>query len=264
MKRIIIGTALSVSLMLIGCGSDSPENIVKDYVKVWDDGSVEKVVKYVDKETKDEIEETVKDCMRSDGEHVLKQELKKYQDEVDNMWRKHNPFMVFKNTKKTSTNFQNEMKKIVEDTSLNNNDKTLKIGMLILDQTDIYRKVKSEMSPVAYKMIAFTFANKMRAESGDIFGAVDNYSKNEYFKSLILEDMKQNDNVSILKIEKSCIDKIFHPDTLDEVNIIETINISADRKDVKVELLYKNKSSKKKHIELEKIAGKWRVTTMLL
>ena len=263
-RKGILGIAIiSLGFVVTGCGSNGPEDIVKDYIEAWDSGAIEKIVKFVDKETKDVIEHRMNDCVTSSSDSILNKELKKYLKEVDTVWRTNNPFVAVNSVKKPSEKFNNELNKIAKNKSLDNNEKILQVGLLVLDQVDSYSKVKSEMSPVAYKMLAFMLSNKMRMQSGDLFGAVDKYSRNEYFKALILEEMKKNDNEMISKAEDACADRMFHPNTLDEVNIIETKELSADQKDVKVELLYKDKSSKKKHIRVEKIAGEWRATTTL-
>ncbi len=264
MKRELLNAMLlSAMFMLGGCGSDGYEDVTKDYIEAWNEGSIERIVKLVDKETKEAIQNQMNECIVSKSDPVLNKKLKEYLKEVDRVWRDNNPIIASKSIKKTSEKFNEQLKKITQDSTTSDYDKMLQVGLLVLDQVESYKEVKSDTSPVAYKMLAFMLSNRMRMQSGDIFGAADRYSRNEYFKSLILEEMKKNNDEIISKTEEDCKQEIFHPDTLDKVNIIETKELSADRKDIKVELIYKDKRSRKKHINVEKIAGKWLVTTKL-
>jgi len=264
MKKIVLGIMVIVSMgILNGCKSNDPKGVVENYIEAWNSGSIEDVSEYVDIETKKSIEDRLNSCMLSSSNSVLGDKLKAYKKEMNKLWREHNPFDALDKVTKTSKNFKQDLKKIARDRSLNHNDKTLQMGLLMLKQTDIYSKEKSKVSPVAYKMFAFTFANKVRAESGDFLRAVGGYEKYEYFKSLVLADMKANDSDNIEKIEEKCIDRIFHPNTIDEANIIEVEDLSVDNKKVKVELLYKDNRSSKTYIMVEKIAGQWLVTTPL-
>jgi len=265
MKKRILGTVIvGVSMMMLsGCNSDNPETIVENYIKAWNSASLEEIEQYVDAKTKEQIEDRLDRCISNSSSSIVYDALKKYKAEVKKTWQSHNPFYAFKSISKVTKKQEAEIKKIVNDTSLEYNDKTLQLGLLLLSQAEVYKKVKSTMSPVAYKMFAFTFINKVRAQSGDIMGTVDRYEQSDYFKSLILKEMKSKGSEAIEEVEKKCYVYVFKPESIKKINIIETKVLSADRKDVKVELLYNDSRSQKKHIDVEKIADQWCVTTLL-
>lgn len=254
-RNVMVGASI---LMLGGCGSDSPKDLVDNYIKAWNKGSLEEVDKYVNRETKKDLGEQIESCVNAKSQNIVRELRKKYIKEVDLMWNKNNPFLVLNKMK----SLPKPPKELMQNKTLSKAEKFEKLGEYILNNLDSFKNLKSEMSPIAYKMFAFLLANKLVAISGNWFEAVDSYSRNKFFDNLIVKDLSDNHDKTILNIENSCKEDIFHPGTIKKVNIIEEKKIAPDKVVVRVELVT-DTGSTKKQINVEKFNEKWLVTTEL-
>ncbi len=261
-RKLVMGAAIiATSMMLSGCGGSSPEDTVTDYIDAWNSGDLKGVISYTDNDLSKQIQNNIDYCIENKMATHIDKKFDLYMDEVNKMWKTNNPFEAIKKSEKPKDGIE-ELERIVKDNSLTAEEKTEKIGMHTFAYIDSYKNVKSEMSPVAYKMLAFMFSNKMRAMSGDFFGAIDKYGRNEYFKKLVLDDMRKSGDDSIAKSQKTCEAELFKPDSIESINVIEVKEESPDRKTVRVELVKKS-DSVKKAIRVELVNKKWVVTTVL-
>lgn len=61
-------------------------------------------------------------------------------------------------------------------------------------------------------------------------------------------------------IDETCLSKFISFANVDDINIIESKNHSADEVTVRLEIINEDKKSEKVSIELEKIQDEWKVT----
>lgn len=251
------------AFFFVACSEKSPQNIVDDYIEAWDNGNITELKSLVSKNISQEIDASMENCIYNSSEKTLDTKLKFYLEEVNTIWRKNNPFEAMGKTKGKSEKINKELDVLKENKNFSLEEATLKMGLILLNNIDGYEKVEKEMSPVGYKMLALMFANKMRMNNGDIFGSINKYSRNTYFKKLILNELENNDDKTMLESKKMCKEKIFKIGQIKSSSFIETKEISVDQKIVRIELIFKNGDTRKGNIQLEKINSKWVVTSYL-
>jgi len=258
-----LGLKSIIFIIIIGltsCGGNDPKDVVEDYINAWNSGDLEEVISYTDKDLSKEIQNDIDNCIENKMSSIIDEKFNLYMKDVDKVWRENNPFSVIQKVKPPK-DFLKKVEEITTDKSLNYKVRTEKIGLLMFSISDVYQDIKSTISPISYRMLAFSFANKMKSKKNP-FSAINNYERKIYFKQIILEDMKKNNNNGIKEKEDLCKKEFFKPDSITDINILETIDKSVDRKNVRVELI-KNNDSSKKDIYVELVNKKWVVSTSL-
>ena len=256
-RKLVMSVAIITSIMLSGCGS-SPKDTVVDYIDAWNSANLKEVILYTGNSLSRRIQDNIDYCVGNKLAVSINKKIDLHMKEVKKIWRTNNPLMdKSKLSKEEKIELGKKIDTIREDDTLSEAEKIGKTGVMLLGTMEVVKGLDKKMSPTAYQFFTFIGMNKMLRMQG-----VDRYSRDEYFKKLVLNDMRKGGDSDTTKSQEICESELFKPGSIIGVNIIEVKEKSPDKKIVRVELVKKS-DSVKKSIGIELVNKKWVVVTAL-
>lgn len=250
MKKSVMSTAAAVvlGLLMSGCGGNTPDGTVVDYVNALSKGDLETAKKFASGSKLENLTDITRECSKT-GAETLKAEMNEiYQTVINN----HNP-----ETEQTLKQNFNELVEL---------GKTLSGGGVLfgkIDETEKKKKIDelvNKLQPAANQI--FT-QNAIKSENEDAMKklVVMALSLGDYRWMLdddIIPDIALE--LGIAKVTPECVIEKSGIGTVDELNVIETKQgDSADKAEVRLEIIDENGGSNKKEFTVEKIKDEWKV-----
>ena len=231
-----------VTFILVGCGGSSdPEDVAKEFVVAKSEGNIGDMKELSIKGTVN-FEELFSNCNK-DAVKQLAKELKEKKHEIDKKRKD-------KNYKDINEKYDLKVKSFT-----NKYDQQLKMYKRkgdIFAMMELEEKVKKEIKPIFVEFIQEVDKN-IDKETAESIVAI------QFGKSAYEEAMRIISNKNIDNIDPQCSQKYFRLKKIDKVTLIESKGDAKDKKQVKLEVVFDDGSSKKIWSKLENIQGKWKV-----
>ena len=227
----LIATVGVLSVIFVGCSGDNVEDVAIDHVEAWADSN------------KEDVFETISD-----------KRIRMINDRIDYCVKQ--TTNITPNSRKGRQIINAEMKKmqqIQKELEKKYDKKTIQ-SMPEDDRIKLFEEIVAE-----YYGGTFMEEYMKNTLSGK-------NTRLDYEKMIkkIISDYIENNLGSPEKIQKTCENEFFNIKDFDEVNVITTDMIEEDIARLKVEVIKTDESSEKGFINLEKIKGKWKVTSSYL
>ncbi len=253
MKRTtILLSSIIASIILQGCGSDKPSEIVEKYIGAWNDGNIEEISEYASNELVHEIQVNIDNCISNSKDNEISEKYKAYKEEVRTAWKDYNPIDNNPALGEKKDEFFEKTNTIIDDKSLTKEQRTEQCGIVLLGYLGNADEVKKKLSPTAYRAFAYVSFSKLLNLKGIYTG-----SEKGFYKQIILEEIKEKGDAGA---KKECLTNFFKPGDIKNFNIVETKEISPEKQLFNVELV-KSQESEKKVIGVELINKEWRVVS---
>jgi len=260
---------LFMSIFLLGCGEDKPEDVATSLVKSLSKAQLSEAKKLVSDVTLKEIVKLSNLCNKIYYEELIESVLK--------ISRKMNNERLG-NTKFNFKTFMDETKidelrKELEEKYGNPEDRKklpLEKQKKFLDEmTDKFSN--RFIKPMVEKFIdVFNVDVKHLGEVKEIFSKYFSIEitqgKNMFISKhdRVLNIIEKGNYQKSENINPECIAKYTDYGFVESVNMLEVTNSSPDEAIVRLELIDKNEKSKKVSVTIEKIKGEWKVSESLL
>jgi len=228
MSKIFAGVVLVGTIVLSGCSGSSAEDVAVEFGEALSDLDMQKAKslavndKIVEKLEKSCLEQMVHDVTR-DVQKAFRSASKKHKKELEEFG---------KNMREKYPNIQElsdeEKKEIIEDSSVEF------IDILLAD--------------AKYKKIATKVMQQV---------LLSEYSGGKSSLNKLVKDVVGKDSENYITDE--CVMEYSAFGNIDDINVIETKEISADESRVKLEIVHDDGNSQKVSVDLEKIQDEWKV-----
>ncbi len=250
-------TAIAATILVQGCGSDTPDDIVKGYIEAWNKGDIQKVIASTDNKLGQKIQENIDGCVTDSMSIDIDLKYLTYKAEVDTAWRGNNPLQHNHALGDKKEEFLPKVKAILEDKTLTKYQGMEKGGELFVSYLDTAEELKKSLSPGGYRFFVILSFKKFLELQGIYSGSLK-----DILNRVVLDEIKKSDSAKVANTEKECQNRYFGIGEIKEFNIIETKEISADKQEIRVELV-KEDGSSKETVDVELINKEWRVTSKL-
>lgn len=268
MKKILIMTtavALSATL-LTGCGNDNPEEVAKNFAYLISEGKIEKA-KNLSHDMDYTFEKIKNNCNYTEAQK-LKNETNQFLTSLQELDKA-------KDADKEKiaaiiNDFDEEIKELKKEDKAQSKAFREKYGSLRKvpkEEVDAYVKVhKMKMFNLCKAtMVAQlnVIDKKYNEKVVDVFAQskankelkIKSYSP---FEDAIEEVLARNP----VAVTKECVSDSTEYGYIEDINYIETKELSPDKSNVRLELIDKNDKSRKVTIQVEKVQGDWKVSSI--
>ena len=272
MKKTLLGTAtLTLSLLLAGCGSNSPEEVAETFANSLSIADINEAKNVASEKVQKKLKRLNIICSQSEIKKITdaaivvlnemenKSKDKKYDVQLKDMLSQFEKDMaeMQKDVEKEIISKYGSPKNIPEELreKLMNKAFDRLTGItkpMVEKQFEIF-DIKTE-NPDKIKNIVAVFMYK----GGN--GTKVNRGNLHVLKGIVSDAVSKNPK----KITPQCIAKYTKFGLINEINTIEMKQDSPDSADVRLELITKDGKSKKVSIDVEKIKDEWKVSELYL
>jgi hypothetical protein len=241
--RVLLGTViLFTSIILTGCGNDNPEDVAIKMVEAKASGDI-KTLNQIGLDEKSKIKNLIKRCKKDEinrfSEEIKSEELK---------WKK-----------KAKSDEYKEIMKPFED--------ELKIKMQKFDararvlqrQYDIFalEKLKSQAQLEIIQFTKKVIKSVDNSISDDMADAISMVAAGKSYRNAAISVLT---NRNYDEVDAECSQSFYGLKAIDDITVIEVTGEKKDEKRIRLELIFKDGSSKKQRYDAELIQGKWKIS----
>jgi len=263
MKKIFLGSLVTINLLFIGCGSNTPKDVAIDFATALSDADIESINEMASSDMIKELDELREEC---NAPYIDK--LREESARVFNLI----------NHAKVDKKYQEKMKKIDEEFRKNSLESKKEMQEELIKKYGALNRVPQDVLIEKSLPLLENYVEKM-IEIVDI--EMEEPKKiREILSRFITRNMMQSDKLSrhmfqdILfenivrkyvkkhpqKITPKCVEKHTDFGSIDSVNFIEERQKSPDKVDVRLEIIHEDGKSKKVLISVEQIKEEWKVS----
>ena len=267
-KLVVFGVALTTSLFLSGCGTNSPEDVAKTFANALSKADMDGVKKVTSDNTQKTIDKLIAICNESYYIELTNEVAKVYNimnqkaEGKLNIRKKMNDPSIKKEIKERMealTKQYGDVKKLPRE-----KQKKLQLEMMeqftdkyikpmIIEQLDTLKIELKHPTEVKDILTRFIITESMGRRARFM-------SKRDVIQKIVKDgSFQRNENVT-----PECVAQYTQYDFIDSINAIETKNVSPDQVDVRLELIDQNDKSTKVIIDIEKIKDEWKVSSLPL
>jgi len=263
MKRLFLGSFISISILLSGCGSNTPKDVAIDFATTLSDADIESINEIASTDMMKEINKLKEQCntpyidkLREESARVFniinhEKMNKKYQVEMEKINEEFR-----KNSLESKKEMQEEL--IKKYGALNKVPKEVLIEKSLPLVKDYIKKMIGIMDikmeePKKVREILSRFMTQNMMKSDKLSRLM---FQDILFESIVREYVKKHPK----KITSKCVEKYTDFGSIDSVNFIEEKQKSPDKVDVRLEIIHQDGKSKKVLIGVEQIKEEWKVS----
>ena len=264
MKKIVLGSLVTINLLLTGCGSSSPKKVAIDFATALSDADIASIKKMASNNMMKEIDKLSEQCNTPYIDKLMKESARVYN--LMNQTRKDKEYKekITKIDKEFQTSSLKLKKEIQEKLikkygTLNKVPQDVLIEKFLPLLEDYFGKTIEIMDikmkePKKIKAILSKFMTNNMMETDKLNKLM--------FQSFVLEKVvREYVKKHPQKITSECVEKYTDFGSIDSVNFIEESQKSPDKIDIRLEVVYENDKSKKVLIGMEQIQGEWKVSS---
>ena len=263
MKRLFLGSFLYISILLSGCGSNTPKDVAIDFTTTLSDADIESIKEIASTDMMKEIDKLKEQCntpyidkLREESARVFNlinhaKVDKKYQEKMKKI---NEEFQ--KNSLESKKAMQEELIKkygalnrVPQDVLI---EKSLPLLENYVEKMIELIDIKME-EPKKIREILSRFVTQNMMQSNKLSRRM---FQDILFENIVREYVKQHPQ----KITPKCVEKYTDFGAIDSVNFIEEKQKSPDKVDVRLEIIYQDGKSKKVLIGTEQIKEEWKVS----
>jgi outer membrane murein-binding lipoprotein Lpp len=276
LKLIVGATVLASSILLSGCGSDTPEDVATSFAEALSEADMKEVEKVSSEDVQNKIGKLTSICNQSVVQGLIKESSTVMQT-IENMGtdekKKVKIDALMENFNKNILATMEEMKK---ESKTKQKELVSKYGSINkipdVEKEKIMMAMKDKMVSITLPLIEEIFdindiktknPKKVKSILAEFFfkgGEKLTYRTQNILRNIVTTYVESNPE----KMTVECVAKYTDFGFIDNINIIETITKSPDRVDVRLELIDKDDKSKKVSVYVEKIKNEWKVSELSL
>lgn len=255
MKKTILGvTAITIAMLITGCGNNTDE-VAKDFVLSLSNGDRESAKELASEKIMQKIDNIQAQCNMVESEKLAKQTrewldaVRKVQDNKDAQAK----------LKVIEEEYQKEKKELGKKMEA-------EIKSRYPDVTQMSAKIEKEVTAIAFKKL-YPVALEM-IEGKMSVGGVKAENQEQMERVLAWRMMGMSIEQAARKVMEEdpvdfspkCVDSASEFGFIDDINVLEVKELSADEEVVRLELVNEEGDSNKIDMHVEKIKGDWLVS----
>lgn len=260
MKKILSGTIiLALALGLTGCGNNTDE-VAKDFVLALSSADMEDAKELASEKVIERIDSIQKDCNTMESRELAKQ-TRAWSDKVKVALNdKDHKEEYRKKIKELEAEYLKEREEVGKEVKEIIKSKTSSSSQMTAElRAEIENITYQKLYPAILEMTEDRMAlSGVKAENQDELEKVFAWAmlKETSFEQAAQELLEKNP----VKFTPECVDKASDFGFIDDINVLEVKELSADEELVRLELVKKKGKSNKVDMHVEKIKGDWLVS----